>query len=465
MSIHNSDKVQHDFFIKDSIESIFSYAKGLEGKSLLDIIPNDTRFHSYGNMQDALSELFFFSKYQSDEPFFKEARLGFKAIPLHSVTENEFTVFNNVFLNEINSEQIQIEKFNDSSFWKNSSQILFVFYRQESNESYFNFKIELVSIWEPTGSDLSIIKQDWQIIKNRINTNKGGELLLGDTFYLGCEKTSAYRKTNSQDQHSIKTRNKNIFYVLKKKYISNFINSEKSNNIKSFASGLKSPGKEYSKVVDEFEKYYDLNIDAICEHLGFYTNKKSKGYCSTVTRAIIGNISQRELLEFYDSRTVIRTVRLDENFKPTQNISFPAFKFIDIANNDWDSSSFKSILEQNFFFVFFKYKENELLLKRVVSWKMDKSDLLEAKKVYDRTREVIMNGAIVKSISIKGIRKTNFPGSKFSEVCHVRPHAINTEDVLKLPVNDTYTNLTHYTKHSFWLNASYIKNKIYFKNL
>ena len=465
MSTQNLDKGQQGLFKKDSIESILSYARGLEGKSLLDIIPNQTRFHSYGNMQDALAELFFFSKYQSGEPFFKEAGLGFKAIPLHSVTENEFTVFNNVFLDEINSKRIQIEKFNNSSFWKNSSQILFVFYRQESKESYFNFRIELARIWEPSGSDLNIIKQDWETIKNRINTSKGGNFLLGDTFYLGCEKTSAYRKTNSQVQHPIKTRNKKIFYVLKKKYISNFINSAKSNNIKSVVSELKRPGKEYLKVVDEFEKYYDLNVDAIYEHLGFSMNKKAKGYYSTLTRAIIGNISERELSEFYDSRTVIRTVRLDENFKPTQNISFPAFNFIDIANNDWDSSSFKSILEQNFFFVFFKYKENELLLKRVVSWKMDKSDLLEAKKVYDRTREVIMNGAIVKSISIKGIRKTNFPGLRFSEVCHVRPHAQNTEDVLKLPVNDTYTNLTHYTKHSFWLNASYIKNRIYFKNL
>ena len=47
---------------------------------------------------------------------------------------------------------------------------------------------------------------------------------------------------------------------------------------------------------------------------------------------------------------------------------------------------------------------------------------------------------------------------------HVRPHARNAADTYDLPVADKLTGLRHeYTKHCFWLNASYVKDEIYLK--
>lgn len=45
----------------------------------------------------------------------------------------------------------------------------------------------------------------------------------------------------------------------------------------------------------------------------------------------------------------------------------------------------------------------------------------------------------------------------------VRPHARNAADTYELPFADKLTGLTEYTKHSFWLNASYVKDEIYLK--
>ena len=78
----------------------------------------------------------------------------------------------------------------------------------------------------------------------------------------------------------------------------------------------------------------------------------------------------------------------------------------------------------------------------------------------EKTKEIISNGNIVKSI-INGRRKTNFPSKKTSDICHVRPHARNADDTYKLPVKDKVSNLDNYTKHCFWLNSSYVKDKIY----
>ena len=64
----------------------------------------------------------------------------------------------------------------------------------------------------------------------------------------------------------------------------------------------------------------------------------------------------------------------------------------------------------------------------------------------------------------KSTRLTYFPDVK-NEVAHVRPHASTTKDVYPLPVPDQLTHATEYTKHSFWLNKSYIRDVIYKKSM
>jgi hypothetical protein len=48
-------------------------------------------------------------------------------------------------------------------------------------------------------------------------------------------------------------------------------------------------------------------------------------------------------------------------------------------------------------------------------------------------------------------------------IAHIRPHAQNNEDTYPLPKIDSLTQKKEYTKHGFWLNASYVKENIYLK--
>ena len=94
---------------------------------------------------------------------------------------------------------------------------------------------------------------------------------------------------------------------------------------------------------------------------------------------------------------------------------------------------------------------------------MKHTDIIEAKQVWDKTVETINKGKIVKEVTDKGIRKTFFPKKKENRISHVRPHAKNKSDCYNLPVKDKLTKATEYTKHCFWLNASYVKDEIYLK--
>ena len=94
---------------------------------------------------------------------------------------------------------------------------------------------------------------------------------------------------------------------------------------------------------------------------------------------------------------------------------------------------------------------------------MPYSDILKAKEVWDKTIKTIKEGEIVKEITEKGVRKTYFPKKTENKVSHVRPHARDKNDCYPLPTKDKLTNADEYTKHCFWLNASYVKDEIYMK--
>ena len=94
---------------------------------------------------------------------------------------------------------------------------------------------------------------------------------------------------------------------------------------------------------------------------------------------------------------------------------------------------------------------------------MPHSDIIVAKNVWEEMVKTVSNGEIVKEVTKNGLRKTYFPKKSKNKVSHVRPHAQNRDDTYDLPVEDKLTGLTKYTKHCFWLNASYVKNEIYLK--
>ncbi len=94
---------------------------------------------------------------------------------------------------------------------------------------------------------------------------------------------------------------------------------------------------------------------------------------------------------------------------------------------------------------------------------MPYKDIQEAKKVWKYTVKTIKEGKIVKEVDKQGRRKTYFPKKTQNKVSHVRPHAQTKKDCYPLPLKDQFTKASEYTKHCFWLNASYIKNEIYLK--
>ena len=136
----------------------------------------------------------------------------------------------------------------------------------------------------------------------------------------------------------------------------------------------------------------------------------------------------QKIEEFEKADIQVKTIRLKENNLPKEDISFPTFKYQELIETDWEDSDFKNILESKFFFVFYQFEGEKLILRKVKFWNMPYYDILEAKNVWKEMVETVSNGKIVKEVTKKGIRKTYFPKKTENKVSHVRPHARNAAD-------------------------------------
>ena len=128
--------------------------------------------------------------------------------------------------------------------------------------------------------------------------------------------------------------------------------------------------------------------------------------------------------------------------------------------NDYLYSLKETLETTKYMFFIFKHNGKDYIFKGIKLWNMPE-EILEknVKEVWIRTKHAVQTGNIVKEV-LPNKRLTNFPGMSDDEVCHVRPHARDVNDTYELPIPDSLTGLTDYTKHCFWINNKYLETII-----
>ena len=456
-------------------KSIIDFAKLLKNKSLREVcditaIKNDRK--GKGHFGQILEEFYFHYKPNSDaEPDFPIAKLELKSSPLKKLKNNEYRSKERLVLNIINYINVVNQQFENSDFIKKNASILLIFYLHQAGYDILDYLIKIVDEWSFPSTDLEIIKKDWETINKKIADGKAHELSEGDTFYLSaCTKGANSLSVRKQPFSEIPAKQR--AYSFKQGYVNHIIASIANESKEIYGKLI--PNVQVAKkqtikeiVISKFKPFYGKTEEEIIKSLKIKINTKAKSFYANLTKAILGIELEKEIEEFEKAEIIVKTVRLKENDLPKEDISFPNFKYEEIVNEDWEESDFKDILEHKFLFVFFKFENKKLVLKKVKFWNMPYLDLLEAEKVWAKTKEIVTKGEIVKEIKTnkngKEIRFTNFPSKKFSSVSHVRPHAKDASDTFELPKKDKLTKQNEYTKHCFWLNNTYVKNEIYLK--
>ncbi|NBX79695.1 MAG: DNA mismatch repair protein [Flavobacteriales bacterium] len=455
--------------LKDK-KSVIDYAKLLKGKTLREICNPEIIEHNYtgkGNFGQILEKFYFgYDPNSKSEADFIEIGMELKSSPLKQLKNNEFRSKERLVLNIINYIEVVNQKFEDSDFWKKNANILLIFYLHQAGYDILDYLIKLVDEWNFPNTDLEIIKKDWELIKQKIVDGKAHELSEGDTFYLGaCTKGANSNSIRKQPFNDIPAKQR--AYSLKQGYVNHIIASIA--NEPTGVYGKLIPSVDVARkqtieeiVVSKFKYYFGKTVEQIIAATNVELNTTAKSFYANLTKAILGIELDKEIEEFEKAEIIVKTVRLKENNLPKEDISFPNFKYEEIINEEWDESNFKDILEHKFLFVFFQFENEQLVLRKVKFWNMPYADILEAEKVWAKTKEVVLKGKIVKKV-VGTTRYTNFPNKSFNSVSHVRPHALNAADTYPLPKKDKLTKAKEYTKHCFWLNNTYVRDEIYLK--
>jgi DNA mismatch repair protein MutH len=465
----------------NSASSIIRYAKKLKDTTLRNSCSPDIEQHNYkgkGNYGQLLEKFYFGYEPNSDsEPDFKEAKLELKSSPLKRLVNGEFRAKERLVLNIINYNTVFNEDFKTSSFWKKNAHLLLVFYLYESDLDLLDYVIKLVDDWKYPSDDLRVIKNDWEIINQKINDGKAHELSEGDTFYLAaCTKGSTAEKSYREQPFS-NEQAKQRAYSLKAGYVNHIIASISQEEDGIYGKIITRPKildrytiEEF--IINKFRRYIGLSVNHLAGLFNIDIKSTAKNFNAVVSKALLKEILDidrtKEIEEFNKAEIQVKTIRVEQNNRIRESISFPSFNYIQLYNEKWIESEMKALIEKKFLFIFFKNNGNDYVLDKVKFWNMPFSDRNEMRKVWLRTKKIIHTGEIIKEIVVNNnndvTKYSNFPKKPENKVGHVRPHALNAADTYPLPVPEKTTGVEEYTKHCFWLNWDYVRDEIYLKD-
>lgn len=446
---------------KQEIEII---SKSAIGKSIEDIMKEevvtiDNSGVNKGGLGQLVEQYLFGIQNNSEsEPDFMPAGIELKVTPYKQIKGGKLSAKERLVLNIINYMDEWKNDFKDSHFWFKNNTIQLLWYLWEPNKDNKEFKITHEKLLElAKNEDLEQIEEDWNYIIQKIKDGKAHEISEADTMYLGaCTKGANASSKREQPFNDILAMQRAFCFKtsymtqLVRKYIGDYSDVEK------VLKGTKDTFSQYvSEVVNKYkgksqkELMKEFNIDSKAKNIN----------SMLISRMFNVKSKLADTEEFQKANIIPKTIRIEENGRIKESISFPAFKYTELIKQNWEDCDLREQLETTkyMFFVFKKVHE-EYIFKGIKLWNMPETDIESSvMEMWKKTYNAVSTGNIVKSIT-NGIRKTNFPGMSENEVCHVRPHGRNAKDTALLPVADKLTGANKYTKHCFWINNSYIRN-------
>lgn len=447
-------------YTREEIEVI---SKSAIGKSLNDLIKTEVitiedKEANKGGLGQLIEKYLFGMENNSDsEPDFMPAGIELKVTPYRKLKNGKLSAKERLVLNIIDFENEFKNEFKSSHFWFKNNKIQLLWYLWEPGKDKKDYKITHEKLLElALNEDLNQIEKDWNTIINKIKEGKAHEISEADTMYLGaCTKGANSLSVRKQPFNDIPAMQRafcfKVSYMtqLVRKFIGNYSDVEKvlKDTQLSFEDYVNNVINKY-KGKSQKELMKELNIDSNAKNINSLLINKMFNVRS--------NLAETE--EFQKANIIPKTIRIEENGRIKESISFPAFKYTDIINQSWETCDLREELETTkYMFFVFKKVNGEYIFKGIKLWNMPELDIeTSVMEMWKATYNTIKSGNIVKSIT-NGKRKTNFVGLSDNEVCHVRPHGRDAKDVYPLPVKDKLTGTENYTKHCFWINNTYMR--------
>lgn len=382
----------------------------------------------------------------------------------YNKTRNGLSFKERLPLNTFNYQKVENQKFEDSDMWHKCQQLLIALYEYLDGRTYGEMTLDSGFYHTFTPADIEVIKSDYNLLQNKIKSGKANTISQRDTNYLeACTAGAGHGKVDSAATAHYGVDLKPRKFALKPAYMTGVLR-------RLFSSG------EIESVVDYEELKTKTIEEVITDRMSYYVGKDEDFFKNLIAGeeepknrferyaakmlGIKGVINEAD--EFVKANILCKTIRVEEDGNIEQNMSFPAFSFLDVANQEWEDSDFREMMiNRKFMFVIFKKINGKYQFSKVKFWSIPEEILdNDGRKVFEELKAVLLSGNIVRGFKTdkngKTTRLNNFPKSASNPYIHIRPHGLTGADTNPLPVPDKLTGVTEYTKQCFWLKKSYI---------
>lgn len=468
--------------------SIKEYGELLIGQTFFDVINNaaideelrqetiekvnNPRYK--GGMGHLIEKYHFEYEINSDqEPDFPKAGVELKVTPYEIGKKGGFSAGERLVITMISyTEPIEQDFFKSHAYSKFRLSLL-IHYLRNRDLQRVDYPINFVTLFSPPEEDLIIIQQDYEKIITKVKEGRAHELSEGETMYLGaCTKGSTASKSLvPQEYYAPDIKAPKRAFCFKQSYMTYMLNKYVLNQVNTYESILANVSPS------NHQTFEMLIVNTINEHKGktstqlsneFNVLSGSKNFYSSLAYRMLG-IKSNRAEEFIKANIEVKAIRIEENGKMVESISFPAFKFKELVNEEWEESAFYNDLSsKRYLFVVYKKLGNDYVLKGCQLWNMPYEDLEEAREGWESIQKITQEGPLLyKKFKKDGINfevKNNFPKKSDNRIIHIRPHTTERYYVLETGevigsnsvYGDTLPDGRIMTKQSFWLNNTYI---------
>ena len=488
-----------------SIESIYNYAKKLEGMTFNEVYdeyksssqkyyinPKESvhqiaepsapygdsiqNEHSKGQLGSFLERFYFgYMPNSIQDADFSKTGIELKQTCIDKKKNGSYTAGERLSITNISYKEPVEDDFYKSHVWQKIKRILLIHYLRDKSKDRFDYQIKFVNLFTPPKEDLQIITQDYAKIISKIKAGKAHELSESETFYLGaCTKGASKAKSTVPQfygQH-IPAMKRN--FCFKRKYMDYILHEyvEKDNvpcesiiKINHFDTTLSFE----EQILSIINNHIGQTDKELCEQYNRpYNNNKSQWV--DITYKMLG-IKSNQAEEFLKANIVVKTIRLEQDGHMRESMSFPTLNFKKFVQTDFEESDFCRYFEETrFLFVIFKHNGASYVLKGAQMWNMSHQDLYgDAQIGWNAIHDKIASGV---TFTINGNKISNdLPSKTDNRILHIRPHTQHAAYKLHTGFEkgniqkdgDQLPDGEWMTKQSLWLNNSYIMSQLKYK--
>ena len=458
--------------------SIFEYAIPLIDHTLREIVGDDAiagyNSKNKGELGQMVEELYYHYKLNSSpEPDFREAGVELKTTGLKELKDMTLQIKERLVVDMINYNEVVNQSFEMSLFYKKFRLLLILFYLYEKELRQFDRYFLYVALWKIPEKDLLIIKNDYEVIINKIKKGEAHLLSEGDTEYLGaCRKGNKDSKLRKQPFSVILAPGRAfslkpaymrtvLDYIKnsKKKSIVNYKYKEKASQIATVAE-LKRDSFE-NIVLHKFDSFRGLTYEQLCQKIGRRYDASKDKYARIASRIIMGQFKVANLSEeFKKAGLQLKTIRIESDGGINEAMSFENINYSEVyETEDWLDSRLYKIFSGRFLFAIFKAdggqisyvdKNKKLIIEKTYAfdqaffWTMPVEDLEYAENYWRHIRQTILDNHI----------HPDYFNSPKNKRFHVRPKGKNAKD---LTINPNNPQGALVKKYCYWFNNDYVK--------